>query len=148
MNPTDSERQRAALVHIAAIFMPYAGPIAGLVLAGSSGYVRFHAFRSLIGQVVTTLLTGTVVLISLGHTLFTLWNAYQAGNLQIDWLMVIAKSLGVWLGLSLFALINTIGSIRSAHAAWTREDWGGRNPVDRMARRISRGRQPRLPAEI
>ena len=51
---TGSERITAAAVNISAIFFPYLGPIVGAVIAGQSKFVRYHAYRCLIEQVVST----------------------------------------------------------------------------------------------
>lgn len=136
----ESESRLAATMHIFSIFAPWTAPLVGLIVSGNKPYLRFHSLSSFISQIITAVILGTVALISLAHTAYTLYGAWQSG--EINWWNVILKSVGVWLALALFGLINTILSIIRAKSALSGRDIGGRMPSDKIARRLTRIDQP------
>ena len=144
IHPSTQECQVAAAVHGSAIFFPFMGPAIGLVLGGSSRYVRYHALNSLLGQVALIVLTLTIGLASISHTIWTAWQAYQAGGMQIDWVALLVKSVGVWLAIFLFGVINTVGEFLQIFSSLRGKDWGGRNPVAAAARRLALGNPKNL----
>ncbi len=116
METTDTDRRLGALVCLAAIPAPYAGPLIGLVVAGRRPFVRYHAVRALVGQLIAGMLTFMVIATSLS---FTVYQLVQTGFdlSQINWWQVLFKSVAVWLALALFGLWNTLTSLREAYAA-------------------------------
>ena len=113
---TGSERTTAAAVNISAIFCPYLGPIVGAVLAGKSKFVRFHAYRCLIEQILSTLIIGILVIFSLAFTIYSLSNTMEGAFdwHKVDWQTIVIKSVVTYLLLALWGVINTILSIRDA----------------------------------
>ena len=111
-----SERTTAAAVNISAIFFPYLGPVIGAVLARNSKFVRFHAYRCLIEQIVSTLIIGTLAITSLAFTIYSLSKTMEGGFdwHKIDWQTIVIKSVITYLLLALWGVINTILSIRDA----------------------------------
>lgn len=141
--PSPSDRRLAAAVHLGAVFFPFMAPIVGLVLAGRSRYIRFHAFSSLIAQVLLTALIVTITIISLGHSLWSAYETWRTGA-EIQWLTILLKPLVLWLAFGLFSLINTIGELKRIPKTMNGEDWGGRSLADRWARKVT-GTQNALP---
>ena len=111
-----SERTIAAAVNISAIFFPYMGPIVGALLAGQSKFVRFHAYRCLIEQIVSTLIIGTLAITSLAFTIYSLSKTMEGGFdwHKIDWQTIVIKSVITYLLLALWGVINTLLSVRDA----------------------------------
>jgi uncharacterized membrane protein len=139
---TERERLVAGGLNIAAIFMPYIGPIIGYAMAGKSSFVRFHALRCIIEQVVMTVVLGTLMVLSL---IWTVYNLYQTGfDLQkIDWAFVIGKAVVTWLLLGLLNILNFINGVRDGLQAFqgkypTRFKW-----TERIAAKMS-GFKPNL----
>ena len=144
-NAPSSDRKLAAAVHLGAVFFPFMAPIVGLVLAGRSRYVRFHALTSLIGQVLLSTLIITITIISLGHSIWSAYETWRTGA-EIQWLAILLKPLALWLAFGLFSLINTLGELRRIPKTINGEDWGGRGLADRWARKITGAQnfQPQL----
>lgn len=136
MNTSKTDRRLGALVHIASIPAPYAGPLIALVVAGGRPFVRYQAVRALVGQVLAGLLTFVVIATSLSITIYQL---VQTGFdlSEINWWQVLIKSVVVWLALVLFGLWNTLTALREAFVAHQgnlprRMRW-----PDRVAARVS-----------
>jgi uncharacterized membrane protein len=109
-SPSQHEKLIAAGLNFAAIPFPYMGPIIGYVVGSKSSFVRFHALRSLIEQLVLSLLIGFLMACSLGWTIYTLLR--DGFDLQkIDWTQQILKAVFFWLLFGLFGLLNTLNSI-------------------------------------
>ncbi|HMS54175.1 MAG TPA: hypothetical protein PKA27_02135 [Fimbriimonadaceae bacterium] len=87
-----------------------------LVVAGGRPFVRYHAVRVLVGQLIAGLLTFLVIATSLS---FTVYQLIQTGFdlSEINWWQVILKSVAVWLALALFGLWNIVTSLREAYIA-------------------------------
>ena len=113
---TGSERVTAAAVNISAIFFPYLGPIVGAVIAGQSKFVRYHAYRCLIEQVVSTVILVTLLLVSFGYTLYGLSKSMAGGFdiHKIDFLTILIKAAVTWVLLGLWEVVNIVLSIRDA----------------------------------
>lgn len=133
--PTSQERTLAGGLNIAAIFLPYLGPIGGLTLSDGSKFVKFNAYRCLLEQVVRTILIGLIVVASLSYSIYSMVQAGVFDNgldlSKIDWVTLIIKSAITWIAFAIWGIWNTISSVRDALQAFA-----GRMP-DRM-RRIDR----------
>lgn len=112
----EHDRLLAATVNVAAIFFPYAGPIVGAAVLGKSPYARYHALKSLIEQIVSTLVIGFLMLCSLSYSIYSLYHQMEGGFdwSKIDWVSLLIKSLVTYLLLALWELINIVLSIRDA----------------------------------
>ncbi len=110
------ERTVAAAVNISAIFFPYLGPIVGSLIAGKSKFVKFHAYRCLIEQILSTLIIGALAITSLAFTIYSLSQTMQGGFdwHKIDWQTILIKSIVTYLLLALWGLINILLSVRDA----------------------------------
>ncbi|MBS1727180.1 MAG: hypothetical protein JST51_10710 [Armatimonadetes bacterium] len=110
------ERVLAAAVNVAAIFFPYMGPIVGLVVAARSPYVKFHAFRALIEQVVATVVIGLLIVASLAYSVYSIRESMADGFdlSKINWVALLVKSLATWILLGLWEAVNVVLSIRDA----------------------------------
>ena len=113
---TGGERVTAAAVNISAIFFPYLGPIVGAVIAGQSKFVRYHAYRCLIEQVVSTVILVTLLLISFGFTVYSLSKSMVGGFdiHKIDLVTILIKAAVTWVLLGLWEVVNVVLSIRDA----------------------------------
>jgi uncharacterized membrane protein len=111
------DRQLATAVNVGAIFFPYLAPIVGIAAFGKSQFVRFHAYRCLIEQVVMTIAIGFLMLCSVSYSLY---GFYQQGFdfQKFDWVAFLIKSVVVWLLLGLFQVLNFINSVRDASEAF------------------------------
>jgi uncharacterized membrane protein len=111
----EQERNLAAILNFASIVAPYMAPILGLILGRHSSFVRFHAIRNLMEQVVASVLVAALIVVSLGTTLYSLSTSGAFANgfdlSKIDIWQLILKSLVVWLALGAWSLWNTINSI-------------------------------------
>lgn len=116
METTSTDRQLGAVVHLASIPAPYLAPMIALVAAGGRPFVRYHAVRVLVGQLIAGFITFLVIATSLS---FTVYQLVQSGFdlSEINWWQVILKSVAVWLALALFGLWNTFTSLREAYVA-------------------------------
>lgn len=116
METTSTDRQLGAVVHLASIPAPYLAPVIALVVAGGRPFVRYHAVRVLVGQLIAGFITFLVIATSLS---FTVYQLVQTGFdlSEINWWQVILKSVAVWLALALFGLWNTFTSLREAYVA-------------------------------
>jgi hypothetical protein len=118
MKTTSRERAIAVLLNLGAIPFPYMGPIIGLAVGGNSKYVRFHAYRCLIEQVVATVIIGVLMVCSLAFSVYQLWKSGTFANgfdvSKIDWAAIIIKGVITWLLLAIWGLWNTFNSIRDA----------------------------------
>ncbi len=134
---TNHERAVSAAICIAAIPFPYLGPIVGIVLHPRSPYVRFHAYRCLIEQVLATVLLATLLVASL---LYSVVSLVQSGVFEngfnwsrIDWVGILVKSAATWAGLFLWNAWNIVNSVRDGLAAYRGEPIQPRRWVDRRA---------------
>jgi hypothetical protein len=118
MKTSGNERLWASAVNLAAIPFPYVGPIVGLAVAGNSKYVRFHAYRCLIEQIVSTIVIGFLMACSFGFSLYQLWKTGTFENgidlNKVDWVAILVKGVVTWLLFALWGVWNTINSIRDA----------------------------------
>ena len=116
---SQKDRTLAAGVNIAAIFFPYLGPIVGAVIGAKSPYVKFHAYRNLIQQVVATIIIGFLLVCSITYTIYTTYESQKTGIdlSKIDWVTAIVKASVTYLLILLWGFINLILSIRDASQA-------------------------------
>ena len=112
---TTHEKTIAGGLNFAAIFFPYVAPVLALLAVRDSTFVRFHAFRALIEQVVRTVIIGILVIASLSYSIYSM---VQAGVFadgvdlsKIDWVTLLIKSALTWLALALWGVLNTISSV-------------------------------------
>jgi len=119
---SQEDRVLGAAVNLAAIPFPYVGPIVGLIVGGRSPFVRYHAFRCLIEQVLATILLALIMIASLTYSIVTLVQSGVFANgidwSKIDWLGILIKSVATWVGLALWNLWNVVHSIRAGLAAY------------------------------
>lgn len=114
---TSNERLAGAAVNIASIPFPWTAPLVGFAVAGKSKFVRFQAIRSLIEQVASIVLIGSITIASVVYSVVDFANKNFDFS-KIDWKMVILKSVAIWIGLGLFAVWNFFNAIRDAWQAW------------------------------
>ena len=113
---TQKDKTLAAGVNVAAIFFPYLGPIVGGIIGSKSPYVKFHAYRNLIQQILSTIIIGFLMACSLAYSIYSLYNNQKDGIdlSKIDWVPMLMKTIVIWVLLALWGLINTILSIGDA----------------------------------
>lgn len=112
-SPDTNERTIAGALNLASIPFPYLGPIVGLIMGHRSPYVRFHAVRSLIEQVILSAITFTLIVVSLVWSLASL--AQSGFDLQtIDWKTLILKTVAFWMLLGLFWVANLVNALQDA----------------------------------
>ncbi len=114
---TANERLAGAAVNLASIPFPWTAPLVGLAVSGRSQFVRFQAIRSLIEQLASIILIGTVTVCSVVYSVVDFANKNFDFS-QIDWKAVILKSVAIWIGLGLFAVWNFVNALRDAWQAW------------------------------
>ncbi len=121
--PSQSESTLAAGVNLAAIPFPYIGPIVGGIIGAKSKYIKFHAYRAIIEQVASTVLTGILIAISLGYTVYKSVNdgVVDSSGLhldKIDWVALLIKSAATWVLFALWGIWNTVNSVLDALQAF------------------------------
>ncbi|MBS1704326.1 MAG: hypothetical protein JST40_00515 [Armatimonadetes bacterium] len=120
---TSGEKTLAGALNLAAIPMPYVGPVIGLVIGSQSKFVRFHAFRCLIEQIFATALTLLVVATSLGYSIYTMVKngVFDHGIdvSKIDWVTLLIKSAITWIAFGLWNLWNVVNSVLDAIQAFS-----------------------------
>lgn len=117
---TDRDKILAAAVNVSSIFFPYTGPIVGVVVGMKMPYVKFHAYRCLIGQIVTSVIIGTLMIISLSYSIYTTYQN-MGGHFdlsKIDWFGILIKSAITWVLLAIWNLINIIFAVKDALEAF------------------------------
>jgi hypothetical protein len=116
---SQKDKTLAAGVNIAAIFFPYMGPIVGAIVGSKSSYIKFHAYRNLIEQVISTVIIGFLMACSLAYSIYALYNNQKDGFdlSKIEWLPLLMKAAITWLLLAIWGLINTFLSLRDAAQA-------------------------------
>ncbi len=131
----------AGAVNFAAIPFPYLGPIVGLAVAGRSSFVRYHASRCLIEQVLATAILVVVVGVSLAYSV---WNLVQSGVFEngiqlskIDWLGILIKSVVTWIALALWNLWNLLNSLRDGMSALAGQEVNAVSWSERRAARFA-----------
>jgi len=117
---TANERLAGAAVNLASIPFPWTAPAIGLVVSGRSKFVRFQAIRSLIEQVASIVVIGSVTVASIVYSVVDFANKNFDFS-KIDWKVVILKSVAIWIGLGIFALWNVFNALRDAWQAWNGE---------------------------
>ncbi len=144
---TQKDKNLAAGVNVAAIFFPYMGPIVGTIIGSKSPYVKFHAYRNLIQQIVSTIVIGFLMACSLAYSIYSLYNNQKDGFdlSKIEWVPILLKAALTWALLALWGVINTILSIGDALQALrgqlpTKPKW-----TERKAIKLS-GMQPFAPS--
>ncbi|MEI7985982.1 MAG: hypothetical protein WCI55_10165 [Armatimonadota bacterium] len=113
---TQKDKTLAAGINVAAIFFPYMGPIVGTIIGSKSPYAKFHAYRNLIQQIVSTIIIGILMACSLAYSIYSLYNNQKDGFdlSKIEWLPILLKAAITWALLALWGVINAILSIRDA----------------------------------
>lgn len=135
--PTQTERTLGAAVCLAAIPFPYVGPIVGLALQGRSPYVRYHALRCLLEQVLATAVLAVLMAVSVSYSIHALVqsgvfeNGIQWG--KIDWLGILLKSVATWVLLALWNVWNVANSVRDAMGAYAGKPITARKWAERKA---------------
>lgn len=106
----------AATVNIAAIFFPYIAPIVGLVVSPKMPFVRYHAARSLIEQLLASIVIGILLLASLLYSAWSIKNTMADGFdiSKIDWVTLLIKTAVTWVLMTIWGAINTILNVRDA----------------------------------
>ena len=117
-DPLISERDKvfAAAVNVSAIFFPYAGPLVGAILGAKMPYVKYYAFKSLIEELVATLVIGFLLILSVLYSIWSVRHAFEGGFewSKVNWIGIILKSVVTWLLLSLWGLVNIGLSVHHA----------------------------------
>lgn len=119
MNPlTTKERNLASGVHLAAIFFPFMGPIIGYAIS-SSKYVKYHALKAIVEQVITSIIIGILMIASLSYSIYTLYQSQKDGFdlAKIDWVTMLIKGAITWVLFAIWNLINIVLSLKDAAAA-------------------------------
>jgi uncharacterized membrane protein len=118
IKPNDQEKLVAGGLNLIAIFLPFAGPIVGFAIGNKSPFVKFHALRCLIEQIVMSLFIGTLMVLSLS---WTAYNLYQTGFdfSKIDWGMVIGKTIVVWVLLGILNIMNFVNGVKDGLQAFS-----------------------------
>lgn len=112
----------AMLVNLASIPFPYAAPIVGSFVGARSPYIKFHAFRVLIEQVLGSIVAGILIACSLAYSLWKLKNdgVLDSTGLhteRIDWVGILVKSVLTWVLFALWGVWNTFNSLKDAMEA-------------------------------
>ncbi len=112
----EHEKVLAATVNVSAIFVPYLGPIIGIIVGAKSPYVKYHAYRNLIEEIMSFLVITFLIICSLSYTIYSLYHSQRDGFdlAKIDWVTIIFKAVLTWLLLGLWTVVNTLLSIRDA----------------------------------
>jgi len=112
----EHDKMMAAAVNVSAIFFPYIGPIIGIIVGARSPYVKYHAYRNLIEEVMSFLIITFLIICSLSYSIYSLYNSQRDGFdlSKIDWVTMIFKAVLTWLLLGLWTIVNTMLSIRDA----------------------------------
>ena len=136
---TQKDKTLAAGVNVAAIFFPYLGPIVGGIIGSKSPYVKFHAYRNLIQQIVSTIIIGFLMACSLAYSIYSFYNNQKDGFdlSKIEWVPILMKAAITWALLALWGLINTILSIGDALQALRGEVPAKPKWTERKALRLS-----------
>lgn len=136
---TQKDKTLAAGVNVAAIFFPYMGPIAGAIVGSNSPYVKFHAYRNLIQQIISTIIIGFLMACSLAYSIYSLYNNQKDGFdlSKIEWVPILMKAAITWALLGIWGLINIILSIGDALQALRGEVPAKPKWTERKALRIS-----------
>lgn len=138
-----SERQGAAAAHASGIFFPLLGPIIVFAVGSKSKYVRYHAMHSFIGMLLLNLVLFTLGAISLGYSLYNLYQHYQEEFKNFVWWHVLVKSVAVWIVLALIGLANTVVNIIQAIRAYNGQ-WPKKSLTTTIVNRLMR-RKDSLP---
>jgi len=120
-----SERQGAAAAHASGIFFPLLGPIVVFALGRNSAYVRYHALHAFIGMLLLNIFLFTIGAISVGISIYNLWQHYQENFQNFDWWPVILKSAVTWIVFLLIGFANTVVNVVQAIRAY-RGQWPGK----------------------
>jgi uncharacterized membrane protein len=145
--PTQQERTLAGGVHIASIFFPWLAPIVGIVVAGKSKFIRYHAVLALTEQVILTLTIGLIMIASLSHSIYNLYQQYQEGFKDFNIWPILIKSVAIWVGFAIFGLWNSILSIFQGIRAF-KGNWGGKGLSSRISRKLLKVPKDQQPASI
>lgn len=139
-----SERQGAAAAHASGIFFPLLGPIIVFVVGNKSKYVRYHALHSFVGMLLLNLVLVTLGAISLGYSLYNLYQHYQEEFKNFVWWHVLVKSVAVWIVFALIGLVNTVVNIIQAIRAYNGQ-WPKKSLTTTIVNRFL-GTPPTVPA--
>jgi hypothetical protein len=111
--------------------------LVGIALHPRSAYVRYHAYRCLIEQVVATVLLAVLLVCSVAYSVVSLVNSGVFENgiqwSKIDWVGILVKSAVTWIGLALWNAWNVFNSLRDARAAYAGAPLSRRNWSERRA---------------
>jgi uncharacterized membrane protein len=138
---TPIDRQGAAAAHLAGIFFPFLGPIVVFALGHRSTFTRYHAVHSLVGMFLLNI--GLLVLgaISLGTSLWMLWQHYQDDFQNFSWWQVLLKMAATWIVLLLIGLINMIVNLVQGLRAY-RGIWPGKSLTTAIVNRFVKRSSP------
>lgn len=112
----------AMLVNLASIPLPYVAPIVGSVIGTQSPYVKFHSYRMLIEQVMSTIIAGILIACSLSYSIWKMkedgvWDSTGIHPEKIGWVGILVKSAVTWVLFALWGLWNTFNSLKDAMEA-------------------------------
>lgn len=98
--------------------MPFMGPIIGFLIS-SSKYVKYHALKAIVEQIITSLIIGTLMICSLSYSIYTLYQSQSGGFdlSKIDWVAMLVKAAITWVLFAIWNLINIVLSLKDAAAA-------------------------------
>lgn len=120
-----SEKQGAAAAHASGIFFPLLGPIIVFFLGRKSKYVSYHAMHSFVGMLLLNLFLLTLGAISIGYSVYNLYQHYQEEFKNFVWWHVLVKSVAVWIVVALIGVVNTlvniVQAIRALNGEWPRK---------------------------
>lgn len=134
--PETVTRGMAAAPHFLSIPFPVVGPLIVAIASAGRPAARYQALRAFLADLVVFALTATIVVVSIGHSLWTAWQTYRTGD-DVNWIAMLVKSVAVWLGLAAFGLWNTVSSLLEGLAVLRGRDRPPQQWLDRLAARWS-----------
>lgn len=119
------ERNLAAVMHIGSIFLPMVAPIAGLAIGKKHSFLGAHSWMALRDTLLLQAGMLIVGLISLTHTLVTLYGFWERNWEGFSiWPFLLKIAIG-WIVFFLIQIVLAIVSMRQAMLAWQGR-WPGR----------------------
>ncbi len=113
-----SDRTLAAGAHLSGVFFPFFGPLAFFMFSGKHRFAKYHSLHALVGMLILNFFLFTAGAISLGFSLYNLWQQYQQDFKNFEWWPMLLKSAITWIVLLLIGVVNTIVNIVQAIRAY------------------------------